>query len=169
MMRRRRPVTAVIEPLWRVLRVFGWALAIQMVACSSRSGPSGQPPPSPSGGPSTVTGTWTGKMGPSRNDLSYGVRLEIVEDGGAVTGEFFDENPSDPTQLLPTGSIQGMRDGGSLTLTIGKVSRLRDGGFTTVDTLTGVVSLPDKIEGTLRTGVAGGEPMNAAIALVRDH
>ncbi len=78
--------------------------------------------------PTNFSGVWAGDAGPDLNALKFGAKIEIREDGGSISGEFFNEDPEKPGVYLPTGQIQGTRDGWTLFLTTGGVTDLGDGG-----------------------------------------
>jgi hypothetical protein len=78
--------------------------------------------------PVSFSGVWAGDAGPNPAALKFGAKIEIQEDGGAISGEFFNEDPEKPGVYLPTGQIQGTRDGGTLFLMSGRVADLGDGG-----------------------------------------
>lgn len=78
--------------------------------------------------PADFSGVWSGDAGPNLAALKFGARIEIREDGGTISGEFFNEDPEKPGVYRPTGEIRGTRDGGLLLLTAGNVIDLSDGG-----------------------------------------
>jgi hypothetical protein len=78
--------------------------------------------------PMNFSGVWAGDAGPNLAALKFGAKIEIQEDGGAISGEFFNEDPEKPGVYLPTGQIQGTRDGGTLFLMSGRVADLGDAG-----------------------------------------
>jgi hypothetical protein len=78
--------------------------------------------------PVNFTGVWAGDAGPNLAALKFGAKIEILEDGGAISGEFFNEDPERPGVYLPTGQIQGTRDGGTLFLMSGRLVDMGDGG-----------------------------------------
>jgi hypothetical protein len=78
--------------------------------------------------PADFSGVWAGDAGPNLAALKFGAKIEIREDGGSISGEFFNEEPGKPGVYLPTGQIQGKRDGGLLLLTAGSFTDMGDGG-----------------------------------------
>lgn len=78
--------------------------------------------------PTDFSGVWAGDAGPNLSALKFGAKIEIQEDGGSISGEFFNEDPEKPGVYLPTGHIRGTRDGGTLYLTSGAVTDLGDAG-----------------------------------------
>ena len=78
--------------------------------------------------PANFSGVWIGDAGPIQGALNFGAKIEIQEDAGMVTGEFFDEDPGKPGVFLQTGQIQGFRDGGTLFLTHGVLTDMGDAG-----------------------------------------
>jgi hypothetical protein len=78
--------------------------------------------------PTDFSGVWAGDAGPNLSALKFGAKIEIREDAGSISGEFFNEDPAKPGVYLPTGQIQGRRDGGTLLLTTGTVADMGDAG-----------------------------------------
>jgi hypothetical protein len=78
--------------------------------------------------PLDFSGVWSGDAGPNLAALKFGAKIEIREDGGSISGEFFNEDPGKPGVYLPTGQIQGKRDGGLLLLTTGTFTNMGDAG-----------------------------------------
>jgi hypothetical protein len=78
--------------------------------------------------PADFSGVWSGDAGPNLAALKFGAKIEIREDGGSISGEFFNEDPGKPGVYLPTGQIVGQRDGGLLLLTTGTFTDMGDGG-----------------------------------------
>lgn len=101
-------------------------LAVLVVAGCTRGGSPGASAPPVL--PTNFTGVWTGDAGPDLRALKFGARIDIQEDGGAISGEFFNEDPKHPGVYMPTGKIQGTRDGGTLFLTSGTTVDMGDGG-----------------------------------------
>ena len=102
--------------------------SVLVLSGCTRSGPPGVPtPPVP---PVSFSGVWAGDAGPNLAALKFGAKIEIQEDGGSISGEFFNEDPERPGVYLPTGSIQGTRDGGTLFLTTGAAVDMGDAGHT---------------------------------------
>ncbi len=107
-----------------VVRLLASVLALS--GCT-RSGPPGVPtPPVP---PVSFSGVWAGDAGPNLAALKFGAKIEIQEDGGSISGEFFNEDPERPGVYLPTGAIHGTRDGGTLFLTTGAAVDMGDAGM----------------------------------------
>jgi hypothetical protein len=105
---------------------FAVAVALLGLAACTRDGSSASP--STSAPPANFSGVWSGDAGPNLNALKFGAKIEIREDGGSISGEFFNEDPEKPGVYLPTGQIQGTRDGGTLFLMTGAVLDLGDAG-----------------------------------------
>jgi hypothetical protein len=100
--------------------------AVFVLSGCTRSGPPGPPtPPSP---PASFSGVWAGDAGPNLATLKFGAKIELQEDGGSISGEFFNEDPEKPGVYLPTGQIRGTRDGGTLFLTTGTAVDMGDAG-----------------------------------------
>jgi hypothetical protein len=102
-----------------------------LTAVFALSGCTRSGPPTPAAAPAlpaSFSGIWTGDAGPNLAALKFGARMEIEEDGGAITGEFFNEDPEKHGVYLPTGQIRGTRDAGMLFLTTGTAVDLGDGG-----------------------------------------
>jgi hypothetical protein len=74
------------------------------------------------------TGVWAGDAGPNLAALKFGAKIEIQDDAGTISGEFFNEDPQKPGVYLPTGEIHGTRDGGTLFLVTGRVADMGDAG-----------------------------------------
>lgn len=103
-------------------------LAVLLVAlggCTRGSPATSAPAPAV---PINFSGVWAGDAGPNPASLKFGAKIEIQEDGGTISGEFFNEDPEKPGVYLATGQIRGMRDGGTLFLMSGRVADLGDGG-----------------------------------------
>jgi hypothetical protein len=96
---------------------------ILICGCPGSQSPASTPPP-----PVNFSGVWAGDAGPDINALKFGAKIVIQEDAGAVSGEFFNEDPAKPGVYLPTGQIKGSRDGGTLYLTAGGFTDLGDAG-----------------------------------------
>jgi hypothetical protein len=101
-------------------------LAVTLLGCTRGSGPPPGPPIPTL--PKDFSGVWTGDAGPDLSALKFGAKVEIQEDGGVISGEFFNEDPEHPGVYLPTGQIRGTRDGGILYLSTGTTFELADGG-----------------------------------------
>jgi hypothetical protein len=78
--------------------------------------------------PSSFSGVWAGDAGPSGGALKFGAKVVLHDEAGAISGEFFNENPTKPGVYLPTGQIHGTREGGTLQLMSGVHTELPDGG-----------------------------------------
>lgn len=103
-------------------------LAILLAALSGCSRGRGAPPVPPTPTlPKNFSGVWAGDAGPDLAALKFGAKIEIQDDGGAISGEFFNEDPEHPGVYLPTGQIRGTRDGGVLYLSTG-VTDMGDAG-----------------------------------------
>ena len=104
------------------------AVAVLLLfGCKSGGGSTSTSIPPPT--PANFSGVWTGDAGPVLSALNYGAKIEIQEDGGIVTGEFFDEDPGRPGVFVQTGQIQGIHDGGTLFLTYGILTNMCDAGI----------------------------------------
>jgi hypothetical protein len=89
----------------------------------------GSPPPTPPTSlPNDFSGVWAGDAGPNLANLKFGAKIAIADDAGAISGEFFNEDPQRPGVYLPTGQIRGVRDGGVFYLTAGTATDLGDAG-----------------------------------------
>jgi len=93
-------------------------VALLLVAC----------PAHPKADVFNFTGVWSGDAGPDPNSLKFQAKIEIEDDGGTISGEFFNEDPQKPGLYLRTGQIRGTRDGGMLVLTSGTAVDLPDAG-----------------------------------------
>jgi hypothetical protein len=82
---------------------------IALSACKSGNSSSTANPPLPA----NFSGIWAGDSGPIPNALNFGSKIEIQEDAGVVSGEFFDEDPGKSGVFDKTGHVQGVRDGGT--------------------------------------------------------
>ncbi len=78
--------------------------------------------------PQDFSGVWSGDAGPDQNALKFLAKIEIEDDAGAISGEFYNEDPGQPGVYLRTGKIQGTRDGGLLLLTSGAYLETPDAG-----------------------------------------
>ena len=103
-----------------------FAVVLLALSACTRGGP--PPGPSTPALPKDFSGIWAGDAGPNLAALKFGAKIEIREDGGAVSGEFFNEDPEHPGVYLPTGQIHGARDGGVLYLSTGTVTDMGDAG-----------------------------------------
>jgi hypothetical protein len=104
---------------------FSVAALLGLAACTRDSSSAST---STSALPANFSGVWAGDAGPNLNALKFGAKIEIREDGGSISGEFFNEDPEKPGVYLPTGQIQGTRDGGTLFLMTGAVLDMGDAG-----------------------------------------
>ncbi len=91
---------------------------------------SGCPPGSSPTSDATLnfSGVWAGDAGPNPSDLKFQAKIEILDDAGTISGEFFNEDPEKPGVYLRTGQIRGARDGGVLLLTSGTTIDTPDAG-----------------------------------------
>ncbi|MGO9829163.1 MAG: hypothetical protein ACLPJH_03415 [Myxococcaceae bacterium] len=78
--------------------------------------------------PLELSGVWAGDAGPDPSALKFQAKIEIQEDAGNISGEFFNEDPEKPGVYLRTGQIRGTRDGGTLLLTAGSFIETPDAG-----------------------------------------
>ena len=139
-------------------------LAVLLLAGCTRGGSTGASAPPVL--PPNFTGVWTGDAGPNLLALKFGARIEIQEDGGAISGEFFNEDPERPGVYMPTGRIQGTRDGGTLFLTTGSALDMGDGGVLGPQLL--LLSYDGgKLVGVRRLQLAGRPPVNEYLVLHR--
>ena len=89
---------------------------------------SGCPPSSSTPSELNFSGVWAGDAGPNPSDLKFQAKIEILDDAGTISGEFFNEDPEKPGVYLRTGQIHGTRDGGMLLLTSGTSMDTPDAG-----------------------------------------
>ncbi|MGO9064052.1 MAG: hypothetical protein ACLQIH_04835 [Myxococcaceae bacterium] len=82
-----------------------------------------------SGLPLDFSGVWAGDAGPDQSALKFQAKIEIAEDAGNISGEFFNEDPQQPGVYRRTGQIRGTRDGGMLLLTAGSFIETPDAGM----------------------------------------
>ncbi len=75
------------------------------------------------------SGVWAGDAGPDQSALKFQAKIEIAEDAGNISGEFFNEDPQQPGVYRRTGQIRGTRDGGMLLLTAGSFIETPDAGM----------------------------------------
>jgi hypothetical protein len=101
------------------------AAVLVLSGCTRSSPPSA---PTPSGPPASFSGVWVGDAGPNLAALKFGAKIEIQEDAGTISGEFFNEDPERPGVYMPTGRIEGTRDGGTLFLSTGSAFDMGDAG-----------------------------------------
>lgn len=102
------------------------ATLLVLSGCTRSSPPGAQAAAAP---PASFSGVWAGDAGPNLAALKFGAKIEIQEDGGAISGEFFNEDPERPGVYMPTGRIEGTRDGGTLFLTTGSAFDMGDAGM----------------------------------------
>lgn len=104
----------------------------------------------------TLTGVWTGLEGPNLNRLTPTARLELTEDGGAVTGVLYSSNIFPDGGTWPVGSFTGTRDGGFVFLRDALIP-LPDGGSEEGFVFTGTFTPPNRLEGVeVRAKMDGG-------------
>jgi len=108
----------------RLLVALALSFAV-LAGCSSSTPPSAAAPPLPL----NFSGTWAGDAGPVPTSLNFGAKIVIEDDGGTISGEFYDADPTRPGVFLATGQIHGHTDGGLLVLTSGVLTDMGDAGI----------------------------------------
>jgi len=88
-----------------------------------------EPAATPPAVPANLSGVWAGDAGPKGGALKFGAKVLLHDEGGNISGEFFNEDPHKPGVFLRTGEIHGTRDGGTLLLLSGIRTELPDGGM----------------------------------------
>jgi hypothetical protein len=133
--------------------ILGVLLLLACKGGGDNGGGGNNPPPQ---GAATLTGVWTGLEGPLQSALTPTARLELIEDGGYVTGVWYSSDVFPDAGSWPVGAFTGTRDGGFVFLR--DVQRhLPDGGLADGYVLTGTFTPPNHFEGAeIRTKRDGG-------------